>query len=426
MGLQDIHHLVLQSCMSHRTLSETKAHAIYARCVALCYGRGALAPGFIYQGAGLWSNAIAMRKLTLLCCCCCCCCTLPDDEKPDFAQVMGDISHALEAYGFDIKKAQDEHTAKTWWSFVNTKSDELSKVATEYGPQEISYFRTLVRGLLHPGRTGETRSLAQRTRIQTTPLTRQFTLPCAPTFALLSPDQAHCKERQKVRRSSQGRRPSWREQERAAKSQSDPSRRRPRHFRHEGCVCLLVPPRERRKEQTSDLLPPCSPVASLLVSYSRLARPANHGIRQERKGDVPAVDTIKGRAGRLPEQGVPRAMRQALQLLHVQGARHKGGLGRLACRASSRGATKTDPTCYSARLGSARSREFNATRQAARRACTSTAKGATASDTAGSSARPASSETGSILLLSECSSSLIPLRAQPQAMGRRRPGQDWP
>lgn len=114
MGLQEIHHLVLQSCMSHRTLSEKKAHAIYARCVALCYGR--------------------------------------DDEKPDFAQVMGDISHALEAYGFDIKKAQDEHTAKTWWSFVNTKSDELSKVATEYGPQEISYFRTLIKLIAKSGR----------------------------------------------------------------------------------------------------------------------------------------------------------------------------------------------------------------------------------------------------------------------------------
>lgn len=148
MGLQDIHHLVLQSCMSHRTLSEKKAHAIYARCVELCYGRGAQARR---QGQAPGCPCIYRLTLPLLR-------ITPDDDKPDFAEVMGDISHALEAYGFDIKKAQDEHTAKTWWSFVNTKSDELSKVATEYGPQEISYFRTLVRASRTPCLAGETRS----------------------------------------------------------------------------------------------------------------------------------------------------------------------------------------------------------------------------------------------------------------------------
>ena len=112
-----------------------------------------------------------------------------DNDAPDFAQVMGDISQALEAYGFDIKKAQDEHSAKTWWSFVNTKSDELSKVATEYGPQEISYFRTLVSA------SSQTRAPLQPPRVDLHHHLRR-------ALHTLS-DQAHCKERQKIHRRSQ-------------------------------------------------------------------------------------------------------------------------------------------------------------------------------------------------------------------------------
>jgi hypothetical protein len=51
----------------------------------------------------------------------------------------------LEAFGFMLKSYNDDNTGKPWIVFCNTRSGEIAKVATEYGPQEIAYFRTLVR-----------------------------------------------------------------------------------------------------------------------------------------------------------------------------------------------------------------------------------------------------------------------------------------
>lgn len=51
----------------------------------------------------------------------------------------------MNRYGFALKRSQDEYTGKTWIAFVNTKSDDLAKMATEYNAQDISYFRSLVR-----------------------------------------------------------------------------------------------------------------------------------------------------------------------------------------------------------------------------------------------------------------------------------------
>lgn len=75
------------------------------------------------------------------------------NDAPDFGEFLDEINQAMEPFGFEIKRFQDEHSGKAWQAFVNNKSDELAKVATDYGPQEISYFRTLVRaGSPLPGR----------------------------------------------------------------------------------------------------------------------------------------------------------------------------------------------------------------------------------------------------------------------------------
>ena len=74
-----------------------------------------------------------------------------EEDAPDYMTILDEINEAMEMFGFQIKRFQDEYTGRAWIAFVNIKSDELAKVATEYGPQEISYFRTLVRASIACG-----------------------------------------------------------------------------------------------------------------------------------------------------------------------------------------------------------------------------------------------------------------------------------
>lgn len=67
-----------------------------------------------------------------------------DEDAPSYSETIDEINSSIEAFGFQLKRFLDEYSGKAWTAFVNTKSDELAKVATEYTPQEISYFRTLV------------------------------------------------------------------------------------------------------------------------------------------------------------------------------------------------------------------------------------------------------------------------------------------
>ena len=67
------------------------------------------------------------------------------EDAPSYSEVVDEINSNIETFGFQLKRFIDEYSGKPWTAFVNTKSDDLAKVATEYTPQEIAYFRTLVR-----------------------------------------------------------------------------------------------------------------------------------------------------------------------------------------------------------------------------------------------------------------------------------------
>lgn len=69
---------------------------------------------------------------------------MEDKDAPSWHEAIDNINGDIEPFHFAIKRFQDEHSGKPWTAFVNTKSDDMATVATEYGPQEISYFRTLV------------------------------------------------------------------------------------------------------------------------------------------------------------------------------------------------------------------------------------------------------------------------------------------
>lgn len=71
-----------------------------------------------------------------------------EDDAPSYADTVDEINTSIEPFGFQLKRFVDEYSGKPWTAFVNTKSDDLAKVATEYTPQEIAYFRTLVSAAL--------------------------------------------------------------------------------------------------------------------------------------------------------------------------------------------------------------------------------------------------------------------------------------
>jgi hypothetical protein len=71
-------------------------------------------------------------------------CAVNKHDAPPYSEAVDDLNTAVEPFGFQLKRFQDEHTGQPWTIFINQKSDELAKVATDYSPQEIAYFRTLV------------------------------------------------------------------------------------------------------------------------------------------------------------------------------------------------------------------------------------------------------------------------------------------
>lgn len=73
-----------------------------------------------------------------------------NDNAPSYSEVVDEVNANIEPFGFQLKRFVDEYSGKAWTAFANTKSDDLAKIATEYTPQEIAYFRTLVGGSISP------------------------------------------------------------------------------------------------------------------------------------------------------------------------------------------------------------------------------------------------------------------------------------
>lgn len=66
-------------------------------------------------------------------------------KQADFPDLITDLNDVLNKLGFSFKRSTDPVTGRPHLIFVNTRSDVLAQVATEYNPQEIMYFRMLVR-----------------------------------------------------------------------------------------------------------------------------------------------------------------------------------------------------------------------------------------------------------------------------------------
>ncbi|CAG8581352.1 15886_t:CDS:2, partial [Acaulospora morrowiae] len=61
-----------------------------------------------------------------------------------FQDFIATINQKLNTIDLEFRKSHDETDGKAVWALVNTKGDEVVKLATEYSPIEIAYFKHLI------------------------------------------------------------------------------------------------------------------------------------------------------------------------------------------------------------------------------------------------------------------------------------------
>jgi hypothetical protein len=68
---------------------------------------------------------------------------------------LAGANQALVHYGFEIRRAASDDDGTVFYGLVNTKNDELSKLATTYEPAQLHYLKALIEAILKPPADGE-------------------------------------------------------------------------------------------------------------------------------------------------------------------------------------------------------------------------------------------------------------------------------
>ncbi|CAG8518235.1 5933_t:CDS:2, partial [Paraglomus brasilianum] len=101
----DTHRLFLQASIAERIFSETTAEEMYRKsCEA----------------------------------------TSVEYEIESFDDFMAALNDRLHRVDMEFRKSHDEENGNTVWALVNTNGDEVAKLATEYSPNEIAFFRRIL------------------------------------------------------------------------------------------------------------------------------------------------------------------------------------------------------------------------------------------------------------------------------------------
>jgi hypothetical protein len=113
--------LFLQAAMSRRFYSNQTGQMMYKRACAIVGGARAC-----------MSDATPYPTLLAV-------------TPGSFADFQLTISTALEPYGLALKSGIDHRDGRTWHVLINTVADDVSQVATEFTPLELTFYRQLVR-----------------------------------------------------------------------------------------------------------------------------------------------------------------------------------------------------------------------------------------------------------------------------------------
>ncbi|RIB25033.1 Nse1 non-SMC component of SMC5-6 complex-domain-containing protein [Gigaspora rosea] len=72
-------------------------------------------------------------------------CNANNERAPEeFQEFISTINQKLNLVDMEFRRSHDEDDGNPVWALVNTNGDEIAKLATEYTPAEISYFKRLI------------------------------------------------------------------------------------------------------------------------------------------------------------------------------------------------------------------------------------------------------------------------------------------
>ncbi|KAJ1959144.1 hypothetical protein H4R35_007670, partial [Dimargaris xerosporica] len=70
--------------------------------------------------------------------------TFPDAVPEPLDAFIGHINSQLDCIHLELRSTQDETTGDRIWALVNTKGDDIAKLATNYSPAELNAFKHVI------------------------------------------------------------------------------------------------------------------------------------------------------------------------------------------------------------------------------------------------------------------------------------------
>ncbi|CAG8548046.1 19156_t:CDS:2 [Cetraspora pellucida] len=127
MTYTNAHRLFVQASMSERFFTEAKAIDMYTKA---CDANNA----FIYY----LNTSLALYFVILVM-------SINKERAPEeFQEFVSTINQKLNLVDMEFRRSHEEDDGNPVWALVNTNGDEIAKLATEYSPVEISYFKRLI------------------------------------------------------------------------------------------------------------------------------------------------------------------------------------------------------------------------------------------------------------------------------------------
>lgn len=140
----DVQRLFFQSAISRRVLSAELAKVIWKQCVEAVKA----ADNTLQINAGIAN---------------------------DWGEFLASLNKSLDPLDLELSRIRNEVTGKDMYALVNRRDDEIARIASDYTPLEISYFRALVEQImLAPNGSYSISSLAALREVNalTSPMTK--------------------------------------------------------------------------------------------------------------------------------------------------------------------------------------------------------------------------------------------------------------
>ncbi|KAH9005218.1 Nse1 non-SMC component of SMC5-6 complex-domain-containing protein [Lactarius hatsudake] len=142
----DVQRLFLQSVISRRVLSVDLAKALWKQSV---------------EAVKAADDAIQINANT--------------NSADGWSDFLATLNKSLDPLDLELSRTRDEITGKDMYALVNRRDDEIARIASDYSPLEISYFRALVEQImLAPSNSYSISSLAALREVNalTSPMTK--------------------------------------------------------------------------------------------------------------------------------------------------------------------------------------------------------------------------------------------------------------